>query len=200
MIFQAFRRYEFSCSIKPIAMILHVASTQKMTRKNGSVISNVTASVVRSLSGKCCSDAITRQLAMIVTRIVYSNGGHSIMNRISLRSGWSSANRNNDVGPDGLGAIIGGISSFTFWRGAAAGADGEYFGTVYCGFAACGSGPAKLKQKKKHPRFWIFTLDFRINSFSSHFRWNQFHLHKTNGIPIGNEKRTRYKRQHFNPR
>lgn len=87
IMFQALRRYEFSCNIKPNAIILQVASMQKTQRKNGSVASSFTASGVRSPFGKCCSHAITKQFAMIVTRIVYSNGGHSMMKRINFRSG-----------------------------------------------------------------------------------------------------------------
>lgn len=118
IIFHAFLKYEFSCKIKPNAIILHDASKQNMLRKNGSVASNFTASGVRSFSGKCCSKAITRQFKMIVTRIVYSNGGHSMMNRVSRRNGWSSLNRNNDVGPDGMGTrTVGGTTStLTFCR------------------------------------------------------------------------------------
>lgn len=118
IIFHAFLKYEFSCKIKPNAIILHEASTQNMLRKNGSVASNFTASVVRSPSGKCCSKAITRQFKMIVTKIVYSNGGHSMMKRVSRRNGWSSVNKNNDVGPDEMGTrIVGGTTStLTFWR------------------------------------------------------------------------------------
>lgn len=64
-------------------------------------------------------NAITKQLAMIVTRIVYSNGGHSIMKRVSRRNGWSSANRNSEVGPAGAGGVngcVGTISTLTLWR------------------------------------------------------------------------------------
>lgn len=84
-----------------------------MVRKMFSVASNLTASVVRSSRGKCCSDAITKQLAMIVKRIVYSNGGHSMINFISFRSGWSSGKRNNDVGP-AAGVIVGTTSTLLF--------------------------------------------------------------------------------------
>lgn len=159
IIFQTFRRYEFLCNIKPNAIILHVASTQKMVRKIGSVASNSTASVVRSWPGKCCSDAITRQFAMIVTRITYSNGGHSIINCISLRNGWSSANRNNDVGPVGLGAIAGIMSIFTFWCDADV--DGGFFGVD----TVCGSCAASLKEKMKKTRptkILIFTIFYRL--------------------------------------
>lgn len=118
IIFHAFLKYEFSCKIKPNAIILHDASTQNMPRKNGSVASNFIASVVRSPFGKCCSSAITKQFAMIVTRIVYSNGGQSMMKRATARNGWSSVNKNNDVGPGGgTGTSVGcTTSTFTFCR------------------------------------------------------------------------------------
>lgn len=89
-----------------------------MPRKIGSVASNLMASGVRSPPGKCCSIAMTRQFAMIVTRIVYSNGGHSMINLVNRRNGWSWANKNNEVGP--AGGEIGGcgaISILAFWRG-----------------------------------------------------------------------------------
>lgn len=54
---------------------------------------------------------------MIVTRIVYSNGGHSMINRVNFRNGWSTGKRKSDVGPFGAGdVIIGTTSTFTFWR------------------------------------------------------------------------------------
>lgn len=152
IIFHAFRRYEFSCSIRPNAIILHVASTQKMTRNIGSVSSNLTARVVRSPSGKCCSDAITRQLAMIVTRIAYSNGGHSIINRISFRNGWSSANKNNDVGPAGLATAIGGIISiFTF-----ADADVELFGADAVWDWSCPANLSKQTRRRTKRNFCFY--------------------------------------------
>lgn len=119
MIFQIFRRYEFSCKTKPIAIILHVASTQNMHKKYGSVTSKLWANGVRSPPGRCSSIAITRQLAIMVTKTVYSNGGHSMINLVRRRNGWSSANRNNDVGPFVIvaaDAADGAISLFTFGR------------------------------------------------------------------------------------
>lgn len=66
---------------------MHVASKQNMHRKYGSVTSNFCANVDRSPPGKCSSIAITKQLAIIVTKTVYSNGGHSIMNFVNRRNG-----------------------------------------------------------------------------------------------------------------
>ncbi|KAH9420339.1 hypothetical protein DERP_011257 [Dermatophagoides pteronyssinus] len=48
---------------------------------------------VRSLSGRCSSNASTTQLAMIVRY------GHSIIKRVCLRIKLSSENINNDDGP-----------------------------------------------------------------------------------------------------
>lgn len=99
MIFHTFRRYEFGCKTKPRARILHAASTQNMPRKYGSAVSSCTANGVRSSLGKCSSIAITRHVAMIVIKTVYSNGGHSIINLNSLRIGFVSPNKNNADGP-----------------------------------------------------------------------------------------------------
>lgn len=161
IIFHTFRRYDFSWNIKPIAIILHVASTQNIPRKIGSAASKVTAIGVRSPSGKCCSDAITRQFAIIVTRTAYSNGGHSIRKRISLRNGWSSANRNKDVGPVGTGAGIAGIIlTFTFWFDA--NVDGGFFGVDTVVWGSCAANLKNTMDTQKPTG----TLRFFFSNFS----------------------------------
>ena len=49
--------------------------------------------------GKCSSSAMTTQEAMMVTNTVHSNGGHSIMNFVSLRMMLVSLRRNREEGP-----------------------------------------------------------------------------------------------------
>lgn len=113
MIFHTFRRYEFGCKIKPRARILQEASKQKMYKKYGSASSNCIAKGVRSPSGKCSSIAITAQVAMIVTRIVYSNGGHSMINLNNLRIGFFSPKMKSEEGP-GLSTEFWAGTTFTF--------------------------------------------------------------------------------------
>lgn len=141
--FHTFRKYEFGCKIKPSAIILHVASKQKIAKKYDSVASNRTANGVRSPPGKCSSNAITKQLAIIVTKTVYSNGGHSIINLVNLRNGWSSAKRNNEVGPGGKTTTLAGTTSvLTFCREVVVGCvDTTAVFDVFCG---CASWAASL--------------------------------------------------------
>lgn len=70
-----------------------------MPRNIGSASSSFMANGVRSFSGKCSSIAIVTHVAMMVTKTVYSNGGHSIINLNSLRIGLVSLRINNAVGP-----------------------------------------------------------------------------------------------------
>lgn len=104
MIFHTSRRYEFGCKTRPLARILHAASTMNMPKKIGSASSSCMANGVRSLSGKCSSIAIVTHVAIIVTKTVYSNGGHSIMNLNSRRIGFWSPNMNSDDGPGCVGS------------------------------------------------------------------------------------------------
>lgn len=119
IIFHIFLRYELGCRIKPSARILHNASIQKMVKNTGSAFSSSLDNGVRSLSGKCSSIAIVTHDDTIVTKTVYSNGGHSMINFISRRNGLVSPNTNRDDGPGGLSvefcAEITFTFTFTFW-------------------------------------------------------------------------------------
>lgn len=124
------------CNTKPRAIILHDASMQKIVKKYGSDFNNWAANGVRSPPGKCSSNAITKQFAIIVMSIVYSNGGHSIINFASRRNGWSSANKNNDVGGGSSGELTAWAditSVLTFCREVVAGwADTMAFDVFVC--------------------------------------------------------------------
>lgn len=159
IIFQTFLKYELGCNTKPRAIILHDASMQNIVKKYGSDCSNWTANGVRSPPGKCSSNAITKQFAIIVTSIVYSNGGHSIINFASRRNGWSSENKNNDVGPGGTGGLAtwADINSvLTFCREVVVGwADTMAFGVFVC---ASWAANLEIGHQKKHTHNFIFCL------------------------------------------
>ena len=57
------------------------------------------ASIVLSPFGRCSSSARTTQLAMMVSRTVYSKGGHSIRNLVVLRMMFFSERINSELGP-----------------------------------------------------------------------------------------------------
>ena len=71
------------------------------------VLTSCRANSVLSPLGWGVSMAKTTQLAMMVRRTVYSNGGHSIRNTVSLRNGLLSVRMKREVGPSFFSSFFG---------------------------------------------------------------------------------------------
>ena len=86
------------------------------------ILTNCRASSVLSPLGSGLSMASTTQLAMMVSRTVYSKGGHSMRNFVSRRIRFDSRRMKSEVGPSFFSSsffffpIVGSICTFT-WNG-----------------------------------------------------------------------------------